>query len=127
MADEVWYVVYRTSDGVLIGCGTTVADPLPAGTVVRQYASRPDQDAHWDPAAREWVANVAEVLIDRLQDIANHSSLAAAWGRLTTAQRTALRRYIVWLLGNRRYRHAAEDVCVDPPDNWPSDPAQVSE
>lgn len=124
---EIWYVVYRSTDGVLIGCGTSVADPLPPGSIVRQYASRPDQDAHWDTGSREWIANIPEVLVDRLQDIANHSSLATAWSRLTTAQRTAMRRYIVWLLGNRRYRHQNDDVCVDPPDNWPSDPAQVSE
>ena len=38
-----------------------------------------------------------------------------------------MRKAFVWLLGSRRFRGPLEEVAVDPPDNWPTDPTQVVE
>lgn len=125
MAD--WTAIYRVSDGALLGCGTVLPEQLPAGSATRVYPSRPDQGTRWDPVLLDFVAVPPPVRIDRLQDAANHPALAAAWSRLTVAQRTAFRRYLVWLLGDRRYREPAEEVSIDPPAGWPTDPTQVTE
>lgn len=125
MAD--WTAIYRTSDGVLLGCGTVLPDRLPVGTSTKVYPSRPDQGTRWDPAALDFVPIPPPVLVDRLQDALDHPALAAVWPRLTLAQRVALRRWLVWVLGGRRYREPGEEVAIEPPNGWPGDPTTVTE
>lgn len=85
-----------------------------------------DQDWRWNPVTRAWDVPIPQpVLVDRLQDLANHPYAADIWSRLTVAQRQKLRRYLVWLLGSRRYRQQLEDVALDVDGAWPTDPAQV--
>ena len=124
---ETWTAIYRTADGVLVGCGTVIADPLPAGTATRTYASRPDQGTRWDTGLLDFVAVPPEVLIDRLADLVTHPYLSSAWSRLTAAQRTQLRKALVWLLGPHRYRHATEEVALDVDSTWPADPSGAVE
>ena len=112
---------------MLVGCGTVVADPLPVGTATKVYATRPDQGTRWDTALRDFVAVPPEVLIDRLADIAGHAYLANVWSRLTAAQRTQLRKALVWLLGTHRYRHQTEEVALDVDSTWPTDPSTAVE
>lgn len=125
MAD--WTAIYRISDGALLGCGTVLPETLPVGSATRVYPTRPDQGARWDPDLRDFTPLPPPVVIDRLQDALGHPALAAVWPRLTVAQRTALRRWLVWLLGSRRYREPGEEVSLDPPTAWPTDPTQVTE
>lgn len=86
-----------------------------------------DQTHRWDPATRTWVAIPPEVRIDRLQDLANHPYAAEIWSRLTVAQRTKLRKLMVWLLGTHRYRQPTEEVALDVDAAWPTDPANAVE
>jgi len=122
-----WTAIYRTSDGVLLGCGTVLPDTLPAGTSTKVYPGRPDQGTRWDPATRDFVAIPPPVLVDRLADLANHPYLATMWGQLNATQRQRLRRAMVWVLGARRYREPGEDVAIEPPNGWPADPSTVTE
>jgi hypothetical protein len=127
MAD--WIAYYRVADGVLVGCGTVPPEAVPPEIGTRNYgAVRPDEGlVRWDTTLRDFVAVPPEVLIDRLADAIGHPYIAAAWSRLTAAQRTTLRKYLVWLLGTHRYRHATEEVALDVDPSWPTDPANVSE
>ena len=43
-----WYAVYQTTDGRLLSVGSSVVDPLPAGTAAKTYADRPT--GLWDAA-----------------------------------------------------------------------------
>ena len=99
MAD--WTAIYRTADGVLIGCGTVLPETLPAGTSTKVYAERPDQGTRWDTVLLDFVPVPPPVLIDRLQDLADHAYLLDVWQRLTVAQRTKLRKAMVWLFVHR--------------------------
>lgn len=123
----MWTAIYRLADGVLIGCGTVLPETLPDGTGTKTYEERPDQGTHWDPALLDFVANDPPVLIDRLQDLAGHAYLADVWAKLTTTQRTKLRRAMVWLLGTHRYRQPLEEVALDVDSSWPTDPSTVTE
>jgi hypothetical protein len=62
-----------------------------------------------------------------LQDLAGHAYLSDVWSRLTVAQRTKLRKALVWLLGTKRYRQQTEEVAIAPDRDWPADPAVVPE
>ena len=125
MAD--WTAIYRVSDGALLGCGTVLPAALPVGSATKVYPGRPDQGTRWDPATLDFVPVPPPVRVDRLQDALTHPALATVWPRLTAAQRIALRRWLVWLLGSRRYREELEDVTLDPPEAWPTDPTRVVE
>ena len=125
MAD--WTVIYRISDGAILGCGTVLPAELPVGSATKVYLTRPDQGTRWDPATLDFVAVPPPVRVDRLQDALTHPALATVWPRLTIAQRIALRRWLVWLLGSRRYREAGEEVGIDVQPSWPTDPTQVVE
>lgn len=130
MAATDWYTLYETATGVLRGHTSEqgLPSPIPGTfTVVNHGPNRQDQLNRWNAATRAWVAIPPEVLIDRLQDLANHPYLSAVWSRLTVAQRTQLRKAMVWLLATHRYRTQTEDVAIDPPTNWPTDPANAVE
>jgi hypothetical protein len=130
MAAGDWFTLYETATGVLRAHTSEVGlpSPIPAQfTVVAHGAARQDQGNRWNVATRTWVAIPAPVLVDRLQDMANHAYMAEIWSRLTVAQRTKLRKALVWLLASRRYRTPTEDVALDPPLTWPTDPANAVE
>jgi len=123
-----WVTYYRTSDGTLLGHGTVPPESIPKGvSIVSHGATRMDQGNRWDPATFTWVAIPPEVLIDRLQDMAQHAYLSDVWSRLTVAQRIKLRKAMVWLLGTHRYRQPLEEVSIDPTNGWSNDPTQVTE
>jgi hypothetical protein len=130
MAAGDWYTLYETATGILRGhtSESGLPSPIPAQfTVINHGPARQDQGNRWNVATRTWVAIPPEVLIDRLQDMVNHPYLSGAWTRLTTTQRQQLRKAMVWLLASRRYRRQTEEVAIDPPDVWPSDPANAVE
>jgi hypothetical protein len=121
-----WYAVVDDATGRLLSVGSI--EPAPStGRVILTFADRPDQDTIWNPATRTFSPRPPDPVVDRLQDMANHPALAAAWSRLTPAQRTAMRKAFVWLLGSRRFRTPNEEVALDPPNNWPTDPTVVIE
>lgn len=122
-----WWTIYRNADGVCLGHTSVEPTAPPAGSTVLQHAERQDQVNRWDEATRAWVAIPAPVLIDRLQDLAQHPYLANVWQRLTAAQRTQLRKAVVWLLGTHRYRQPTEEVALDVDPSWPTDPANAAE
>lgn len=119
------FAVVEDATGKLLSIGSVVVDPLPAGIVVLPIVGPPD--GIWNPTTRSFTARPPDPVVDRLQDALNHPALAAAWTRLQPAHRTALRKWLVWLLGSRRFRAPQEEVTVDPPNNWPTDPTQVVE
>jgi hypothetical protein len=130
MAAGDWYTLYETATGILRAHTSEAGlpSPVPAQfTVVAHGAARQDQGNRWDVSTRAWVAIPPEVLIDRLQDLANHPYTAELWSRLTAAQRVKLRKVFVWLLGTRRYRQQLEEVSIDVPATWPTDPANAVE
>jgi hypothetical protein len=130
MAAGDWYTLYTTATGVLRAHTSEQGLPspaLPGVTVVPHGPARQDQGNRWDVATRQWVAIPPEVLIDRLQDLAAHPYMAEVWQRLTAAQRTKLRKAMVWLLASRRYRQQTESVAIGDPENWPADPANATE
>ena len=128
MAASDWYTLHR--DGTLLGHTSEQGLPptIPDGvTIIAHGPARQDQGNRWDAATRTWVAIPPDVLIDRLQDMAQHPYLSNVWSRLTAAQRTQLRRAMVWLLGTKRYRQPTEEVAIDVDPGWPTDPANVTE
>lgn len=130
MAASDWYTLYTTATGVIRGHTSEVGlpSPVPAGiTVVNHGPNRMDQTNRWDASTRTWVPIPPPVVIDRLQDLANHPFLSQVWTRLTVAQRTQLRKAMVWLLGGYRFRQELEEVSLNPPEGWPVDPANATE
>ena len=130
MAAGDWFTLYDTATGVLRGHTSEAGlpSPTPQGmTLVAHGPARQDQGNRWDAATRTWVAIPPEVRVDRLQDLVQHAGLSGVWSRLTTQQRTTLRRAMVGLLGSRRYRTQTEDVAIDPPEGWPTDITQAVE
>jgi hypothetical protein len=130
MAAGDWYTLYDTASGALRAHTSEAGLPspaLPGVTVVAHGAARQDQGNRWDVPTRAWVAITPEALVDRLQDLANHAYTAELWSRLTAAQRVKLRKVFVWLLGTRRYRQTLEEVSIDVPPTWPTDPANAVE
>jgi hypothetical protein len=130
MASGDWFTLYDTATGALRGHTSEAGlpSPIPAGiTVVEHGPARQDQGNRWNATTRTWVAIPAEVLVDRLADLAGHAYLANVWSRLTAAQRTQLRKAMVWLLGGKRYRQPTEEVALDVDPSWPTDPATVTE
>jgi hypothetical protein len=130
MAAGDWYTLYDTATGALRAHTSEQGLPspaLPGVTVVPHGPARQDQGNRWNVATRAWVAIPPEVLVDRLQDLANSAYMAEVWTRLTVAQRTKLRKAFVWLLGARRYRQQTEEVAIDVPPTWPADPTNVVE
>lgn len=52
----MWNALYETATGRLLSIGSVVADPLPEGTAVVEYAERPDQTTQvWDEATHDFV------------------------------------------------------------------------
>lgn len=49
----MWYAVYRSDSGALVSVGTVLADPLPEGLEVREYADWPV--GAWDAETRSFV------------------------------------------------------------------------
>jgi hypothetical protein len=130
MAAGDWYTLYDTATGALRAHTSEQGLPspaLPGVTVVPHGPARQDQGNRWNAATRAWVAIPPDVLIDRLQDIVNHPYMASVISDLTQANRTKLRRVVVWLVGARRYRQQLEDVAIDAPTGWPADPSNVVE
>jgi hypothetical protein len=130
MAAGDWFTLYETATGILRGHTSEAGlpSPIPAQfTVVAHGAARQDQGNRWNVATRTWVAIPPEVLVDRLQDLANHPYMAEVWQRLTAAQRTKLRKAMVWLLGSKRYRQPTEEVPIAVDLSWPTDPANATE
>lgn len=84
-----WFAVYRVADGTLVSAGSSVADEIPAGLVVKQLAADPDPERHrWDPVALAYVAQAAAPARQSLmQRITAQPEIAA----LSTAQRTNVR------------------------------------
>jgi hypothetical protein len=123
-----WFSIYVTATGELKAHTSILPEQIdPAWTVIDHGETRQDQDNLWNVATRTWTPRPAPIVIDRLQDLANHPYAADIWTRLTVAQRTKLRKLFVWLLGTRRLRGQTEPICVDEPDGWPTDPAAVTE
>jgi hypothetical protein len=122
-----WYTLYDPASGEC-KAHTSVLPGAHPWTVANHGADRKDQTHLWNRTTRAWDTPIPQpVMVDRLQDLANHPYLADVWTRLTVAQRTKLRKLIVWLLASRRYRQQFEEVSVDPPPAWPTDPAQAVE
>jgi len=124
---STWYSIYVTATGELKGhTSIPVASPDPAWTVV-EHDGRQDQTHRWNPATKAWDRPIpVPVMVDRLQDLADHPYAAEIWSRLTVAQRLKLRRTLAWLLGNRRYRQQNEEVAIDVAPEWPIDPGAVN-
>jgi hypothetical protein len=121
-----WYTLYTTSSGVCRGhTSIQPVTPDPSMTV-RADAQRMDQAFLWNTVTRAWdIPRPVPVLVDRLQDIANHPFAAELWSRLTAAQRIKLRQLLVWLLASKRFRQQLETVALDADDAWPTDPSLV--
>jgi hypothetical protein len=125
-----WFTLYDTATGALRAHTSEAGLPspaLPGVTVVPHGPARQDQGNRWDAALRQWVVVPPEVLIDRLQDLANHPYASDIWSRLTAAQRLKLRKLLVFILAGRRYRQQLEDVAIEAPNGWPTDPANAVE
>ena len=123
-----WWTIYRTADGVCLGHTSIEPTQTPALTTVVQHAVRMDQTNLWNATARVWgCPTPVPVTIDRLQDLVNHPYLSDVWSRLTAAQRTKLRKTVVWLLASRRRREPLEDVPLNPDTGWPTDPSLAVE
>jgi hypothetical protein len=130
MAAGDWFTLYDTASGVLRGHTSEAGLPspaLPGVTVVAHGPARQDQGNRWNAATRAWVAIPPEVLVDRLQDIISHAYMGPVIADLTQANRTRLRRAVVWLLGDRRYRRQTEPVAIGDPEGGPTDPANAVE
>jgi hypothetical protein len=130
MAAGDWFTLYETATGILRGHTSEAGlpSPIPAQfTVVAHGAARQDQGNRWNVATRTWVPIPPEPVVDRLQDLANHPYMAEVWSRLTAAQRTKLRKAMVWLLGTKRYRSTTATVSIDTDPDWPADPANATE
>ena len=121
-----WYSIYVTATGELRGHTSIQPTGLPGTMATATHANRMDQTMRWNPTTKAWDTPIpVPVLVDRLQDLAGHPYAATVWSQLTVAQRQKLRQIMVWLMGSRRYRQVTEDVAVDVPDGWPSDPSGV--
>ena len=127
----MWWTIYRIADGACLGHTSVLPDTLPPGSATVTHADRQDQGigygAFWDPINLVWTPRPAPVMVDRLQDLANHPYAAEVWQRLTPAQRVKLRRILVWLLGGQRLRRETDPVAIDEPSGWPTDPSGVVE
>lgn len=108
-----WSAVYRTTDGRLESLTTTVPTGLSAPLAAKQLAAGPDPSLLWDETVADWKPRPAEVLADRLQDLADDPVLSTVWSRLTVAQRQTLRDRLAALLGPRRWRRPAEPVDLE--------------
>lgn len=75
-----WHAIYSSATGALISIGTVVADPLPAG-LASKVLGEPQPVGSWDPAVREFVPAVVDVVIPP-QDF---------MGLFTLAEETAIR------------------------------------
>jgi hypothetical protein len=124
-----WFTVYRTTDGALrVHTSIDPGDPGAEWTVINHGEARQDQTHIWNPATRAWDIPIpVPVLVDRLQDLINHPYAAEIWTRLTAAQRTKMRKLMVWLLAGKRWRGQNEEVSIDPAELWPADPADAVE
>lgn len=113
-----WKLLIDRATGELVSVGTVIAeDAADRFDVIDAGEERPDQgEALWDRQSRSFVPRPARVLIDRLDDI--EARLQAdpdwltVWNSLSAARktqiRTGLRRILVALLADRRYRDADE-------------------
>ena len=126
---ENWWTLYEIATGVCRAHTSVLPqsiDPLLA--VVDHGSARQDQTKRWNTTTRAWDITIpAPVTVDRLQDLVNHPYLADVWTRLTVAQRTKLRKTVVWLLATRRRRGQTEDVPLEPDESWPTDPSLAVE
>lgn len=62
-----WKALYNTQTGELIACGTTIADPPPAGTATRTLGAEPDfQNYQWDQVTRGMVPRTPQRIINRV-------------------------------------------------------------
>ena len=123
----MWWTIYETITGILRGHTSIEPTGLPGTLTVISHAQRMDQANRWNAVLRAWEPIPAQVRIDRLQDALAHSYLSNVWARLTAAQRTQLRKFLVWLLGGKRYRESLEEVSIEVVSGWPTDPAQAVE
>lgn len=121
-----WWSLYEAATGALRSHTSVLPETVPEGLAVLEHTDRQDQDKVWDAASRSWVPRAPEPVFDRLADLVAHPYASEIWSRLTAAQRTKLRQLLVWLLGSRRYRGQREEIPIDAPDGWPTDPAGVS-
>jgi hypothetical protein len=124
-----WYTLNVTATGECKGHTSVQPDPLktaPSLTTIT-HSNRLDQNFLWNTASRAWdIPKPIPVLVDRLQDIADIPFMAEIWTTLSAAQRTKLRKLIVWLIASRRYRQQLEAVSIDSDDAWPNDPSGVT-
>ena len=123
----MWWTIYETITGILRGHTSIEPTGLPGTLTVISHAQRMDQANRWNAVLRAWEPIPAAVVSDRLQDAVAHPYLSNVWARLTAAQRTQLRKFLVWSLGSRRYRQPTEEVSLDIGSGWPTDPAQAVE
>lgn len=126
---ETWHTLYETATGKCRAHTSVLPETIPPSwTVINHGAARQDQTHLWNEGTRAWdTPHPQPVMVDRLQDLASHAYAAEIWSRLTSAQRIKLRKLFVWLLGSRRLRQQLEEVSIEPPNNWPTDPGQAVE
>jgi hypothetical protein len=83
----MWYAVYETVTGLLRSLGSTLADPLPAGLSVKEYAERPDTTTlQWDAVTRDFVTRPVVPPSLRRKDFLN---------RFTVAERESLKELLL--------------------------------
>lgn len=109
-----WKLLIDRDSGELVSVGTVVADDAADRfDVVDAGEDRPDQsDVQWDRGQRAFVPRPARVLIDRLDDIEGwllaDADWKAVWDSLSVTRKTqvraGLRRVLMRLLAERRYR-----------------------
>jgi len=122
----IWYTLYVTATGECRAHTSVLPASVDPSFTVVEHPARQDQGARWNPQTLVWVPVPPPVMVDRLQDLADHPHAAEIWSRLTVAQRLKLRRTLAWLLGTRRYRQQTETVALDAPDDFPTDPSAVN-
>jgi hypothetical protein len=110
----IWYAHYDTTTGELLSLGTVIPDPLPEGTAVRSYTTRPDLSVVvWDTVTTTFIPRDPPTLVDRITDLESDSSLATVWAALDTTQDQALKDRIAQLLGPYRDRYEFQPVDLE--------------
>lgn len=105
-----WYYLHEATTGRLVSVTSVAPSVLPDGITSVELSLGPSNTQMWDESSRTFISRPLEVLVDRIQDLANDSVLAAVWTRLTVAQRQVLRDRLALLLGPYRLRNSNDGV-----------------
>jgi hypothetical protein len=110
----IWYAHYDTTTGDLLSLGTVVPDPLPDGTAVHSYTTRPDLAVVvWDTTTRDFIPLDPPTVVDRVTDLEADSGLTSVWATLDATQDQALKDRIGQLLGPFRNRYVFQPTDLE--------------